>query len=184
MSILSAITPFESCRARERLEGSSRLAKRLCNVSQFIRGFRTQLRFGELSRASLRLLRFQLCEDSIECDWIVREPDAWDIDLPSSIEQRHASLQALGDAIEIRHMLFHTVAGAEKAVLRAYRVNSHRERELVIAGHAERGDRAARSIRSIAMRAQLFGFRFSLESGVLTRLPGEQRRRYANDPRV
>jgi hypothetical protein len=43
--------------------------------------------------------------------------------------------------------------------------------ELIITGTSEKSDRHARSVRSLAMRAQLLGFRFSLNDGVLNKLP-------------
>jgi hypothetical protein len=180
MSIISATTPFGPHRASDWSKGSSRLAKRLCDASQFLRNLRVQLRFGELSRAPLRFLRLEVLEEFIECDWIAREADAWDADLPSAIGQRHASLQALKDAIQIRSLLFYTLPDVDRAVLRVYRQSARLEEELIIAGTAERGDRPARSVRSLAMRAQLLGFRFSLEDNVLTKLSCEPSRRVAN----
>ncbi len=173
MSIISSITPFGSDRASDWPKDGTRLAKQLCDASQFLRGLRVQLRFGELTRAPLRLMRFQMLEDLIECDWVAREPDTWDADLPTAIGQRHASLQALKDAIEVRNLLFYCLPGAETAILRVYRQEGRREEELIIAGAAERSDRPARSIRSLAMRAQMLGFRFSLENDILHKLPPE-----------
>ncbi|HEV2275606.1 MAG TPA: hypothetical protein VGR96_15650 [Acidobacteriaceae bacterium] len=171
MSIISATSPFDSDKANEWSKGSSGLAKRLGDASHFLRNFRVSLRFGELTRAPLRLLRFQMFQDLIECDWLSREPDPWDVDLPSSIGQRHASLQALKDAIEVRNLIFYCVPGVDSALLRVYRSSPRRKDELIIAGSAERSDRPARSIRSLAMRAQLLGFRFSLENDILHELP-------------
>jgi hypothetical protein len=170
MSLISATTPFDAVTVDTRSKGSSRLAKRLCDASHFLRDLRIQMRFGELTRAPLRLLRFQISEDLMECDWIAREPDPWDADLPCSVGRRHASLQALKDAIDVRNLLFYCVPAVDTALLRVYRPGANYD-ELIITGTSERSDRHARSVRSLAMRAQLLGFRFSLNDGVLNKLP-------------
>jgi hypothetical protein len=169
MSLISATTPFDAVGLDTRSKGSSRLAKRLCDASHFLRNLRVHMRFGELTRAPLRLLRFQLSEDLVECDWVAREPDAWDADLPGRVGERHASLQALEDAIDVRNLLFHTLSGVDTASLRVYR-SGPSDDELIITGISERSDRHARSVRSLAMRAQLLGFRFSMNDGVLNEL--------------
>jgi hypothetical protein len=170
MSLISATTPFDAVRVDARSKGSSRLAKRLCGAGHFLRDLRIQMRFGELTRAPLRLLRFQISEDLVECDWVAREPDPWDADLSRRVGQRHASMQAIQDAIDVRNLLFDIVPGADTALLRAYRSGPGFD-ELIIAGTSERSDRVARSVRSLAMRAQLLGFRFSLDDGILNELP-------------
>jgi hypothetical protein len=173
MSFTSATAPFEPSRVEIRSKGSSRLVKRLCDAGLFIRNLRVHLRFGELTRAPLRLLRFQVAESLVECDWVARSADPWDSDLPHGVGHRHASLQALQDAIEIRNLLFQCLPEANRAVLRGYRHSAHRGNELIIAGSSDRNDVPARSIRSVAMRAQMMGLRFSLENGVLNKISGE-----------
>lgn len=84
--------------------------------------------------------------------------------------RRHASLQALKDAIDVRNLLFYCVPAVDAGVLRVYRSGANYD-ELIITGTSERSDRHARSVRSLAMRAQLLGFRFSLNDGVLNKLP-------------
>lgn len=170
MSLISASTPFDAAKVDTRPRGSSRLAKRLCDAGHFLRDFRVHMRFGELTRAPLRLLRFQLSEDFVECDWVAREADPWDADLPGSVGQKHASLQALKDAIDVRNLLFRILPGADTALLRVYR-SGPSDDELIITGTSERRDRHAPSVRSLAMRAQLLGFRFSMNDGVLNELP-------------
>src|ERR1700724_383024 len=81
-------------------EGECGLVKALCKASEFLRDFRVQMRFGELSRAPLRLVRFQMLEKVVECDWLSRSPDPWDADLSRNIQQRHALLQTIRDAID------------------------------------------------------------------------------------
>jgi hypothetical protein len=46
-------------------------------------------------------------------------------------------------------------------------------RELIAAGRVERGDRVARNVRSLAMRAKLLGFQFNFEDEVLLRMAPE-----------
>ncbi len=147
----------------------ARLAKRISDASHFLRDFRVRMRFGELTRAPMRLLRFQMSEARAECDWVAREPDSWDANLPSSVGQRHASLQALKDAIAVRNLLFDIVPEVDTALLRVYR-SGPGSGELIIAGTSERTDWHARSVRSLAMRAQLLGLRFSMENGILNEL--------------
>lgn len=170
MALISALPPFDAVRVENRSKDARKLARRLCDAGQFLRDLRVRIRFGELTRAPLRLLRFQISEDLAECDWGARDPDPWDLGLPNSVGQRHASLQALKDAIDVRNLLFDIVPELETALFRVYRSGpSHNE--LIITGTSERSDRNARSVRSIAMRAQLLGFRFSMENGILSELP-------------
>jgi hypothetical protein len=87
-------------------KGNSRLANRICDLGLFVRSLRVRLRFGELTRAPLRLIRFELNANEAKCDWIARSADPWDADLHPNVGRRHASLQALQDALEIRQLLF------------------------------------------------------------------------------
>lgn len=170
MSLISATSPFDPQRENWWSKGSSRLAKQLCDASQFLRGLRVQLRFGRLTRAPLRLIRFQVEDNVAECEWIARQPDPWDADLARDIGRRHASLQALRDAIDVRALLFDSLPQVETARLRIYGERSVHSRELLIDGYVNRNDSTFRSVRSLAMRAKLLGFRFSIENGILNRL--------------
>ncbi len=146
--------------------------KRLCDVGYLFRGWGVQLRFGHLSRAPLRLLRLELRGNAAECDWVARTADPWDADLPRPLGDRHASLQALEDAIDVRDLLFSVLQGVDTATFRVYRESAGIERELIIAGTVTRQHSAARSIRSLAMRAKLLGLQFWLEDGILEALSG------------
>lgn len=164
-----AISPFEPESDEWWSKSSTRLAKQLCDVSLFCQRMRVQMRFGKLSRAPLQLVRLQLKESVAECDWLARLPDPWDDDLKPQISQRHASLQAMRDAVDVRSLLFYLFPDIDAAYLRIYRKSSFAP-ELVIAGHVHRVAPSSRSIHSIAMRAKLLGFRFSLQNEVLTTL--------------
>ncbi len=150
------------------------LTQQIGGVGQFLRQFRIQLRFGALSRAPLRLLQFRINEDAAECDLIARDPDSWDADLSREIGRRHASLQALKDAIDIRSLLFVSIPNLATARLRVFRDNSARPRELIIIGKVRRQDSEFRGTHSLAMRAKLVGLRFCLENDLLCRLSREE----------
>lgn len=174
MSFRSPIPPFDADDDAWWCKGSSGLTQPFCGVSHFFLALRLQLRFGELSRAPLRLIRLQIKDTYAECDWIARSQDPWDVDLAREIGQRHASLQALKDAIDIRSLLFTAVPQVKAARLRVYRENDTRSRELIIAGNLRRRDGTFRQVHSLAMRAKLTGLRFRLENGQLNRLPLEE----------
>ncbi len=175
MPSVSASSSFEAYREQWRSERGPRLTEQLCNVSHFLSRLRIQMRFGELTRAPLKLLRFQLLEDIAECDWLARAPDPWDAYLPQKVGRRHATLQALRDAIDVRALLFRTLPDIETACLRIYRESSSKGREMIITGYAQRNDNSARAVHSLVMRAKVLGFRFRLEDDVLCALPGGDR---------
>ena len=64
----------------------------LWEAADFVRRTHRRLRFGELSRAPLRLLRFELRGQEAECEWMARPPDPWDADLPPAIARRNQTL--------------------------------------------------------------------------------------------
>jgi hypothetical protein len=150
------------------------LAKQLYDIGYFFRALRARLRFGRFSRVPLRLLRLELRGNSAECDWMARPADPWDADLPRPVGERHASLQALEDAILVRDLLFGALPGANAAAFRVYRESTGTEPELIIAGTVTREKSAARSSRSLAMRAKLLGLQFLLEDGILEALRSEE----------
>lgn len=150
------------------------MMRHLCEIGDFVRRMRRQARFGDLSRAPLRLLRVQLSGGAAECDWIARPADAWDADLRPAVGQRNASIQALRDAIAVRNLLFRVLPDLYSAAIRIYRQSSNERLELIVTGSVTRDERAPATVRSLAMRAKLFGFRFWLDEGVLENLQPEE----------
>jgi hypothetical protein len=132
------------------------------------------MRFGELSRAPLRLLRLEWRGDVAECDWLARPPDEWDRDLPRHVSDRNGSEQALRDAIAMRELLFDALPGVETALLRVFRQSAGGVHELIVMGSVNRGDELPRNVPSMAMRAKLLGFQFWLQDGTLEALPSEE----------
>ncbi len=174
MSFASPISPFDPAGEAWWSKGSSGLAKQLCDAGLFLRQFRIHLRFGELTRAPLRLLRFEINDNRAECDWVARHQDPWDAGLSPDIGRRHASLQALKDAIDIRSLLFAELPYIDTARLRTYRESLRHPREVIITGNVRRQDSTYRSVHSLAMRAKLIGLRFSMEDGTLCRLSRDE----------
>jgi hypothetical protein len=152
--------------------------KALWEASEFVHKLRGQLRFGRLSRAPLKLLRFEVRGEAAECEWMARPADAWDADLPLGFGERNASAQALEDSLAVREMLFAAMPGVSSAVFRVYRAvetaQAGAEADLIIVGTVERDEQVAGNIRSLAMRAKLFGFRFWMDNGVLGTLQSSE----------
>lgn len=146
----------------------------LWNFADFGRAVRRQLRFGNISRAPIRLLRLGWQANVVECDWMVRAADPWDADLPRHVSEENASAQALEDAIAIQELIFAELPEAEKANLRAFRQVAGERPELIIAGNVDRGEKIPRHIVSPAMRAKLLGFRFWFVDGSLAALESEE----------
>lgn len=167
MSFASAACSSDPLEEDWTREGGEGLVKQVLRAGQFLRGLRVQMRFGELSRAPLRLVRLQMEDRAVECDWLVRSPDRWDADLSQHVQQKHASLQSLRDAIDVRALLFDLMPQLETACLRAYRESGDCERELIIEGYAQRNHHAARNVHSLVMRAKILGFRFDIEGNAL-----------------
>jgi hypothetical protein len=153
--------------------------RQLFELGCFVRALRTRMRFGELSRAPLRLLRLQLEGETAECEWMVRSPDAWDSALERSVRDQQASSQALRDAIGIRAMLFSSLPDVRTADLRAYRQSAREPPLLIISGKVSRdvpGPADPKRATSLAMSARLCGLKFWLEDGVLAPLESVDRR--------
>ena len=146
----------------------------LWEAADFLKRVRRQLRFGELSRAPLRLLRLEVKGEVAECEWIARPPDPWDADLPLRTGRQHASLQALKDCLAVRSLLFSAMPEVSRAVFRVYRQAESEQAELIITGTVTREDVPALNVCSLAMRAQLCGLRFWLADGVLGRFQSEE----------
>jgi hypothetical protein len=137
----------------------------LWELGDFVRAMRTEMRFGELSRAPLRLLSLEWRSNSVKCEWMARPADVWDADVSRSIRERKVTEQALKDAIAIRDLLFSVLPGIASANLRVYREGE--PPELVIAGSVTRDSPALSGIRSLAMRVKLCGLHFHMENGKL-----------------
>jgi hypothetical protein len=143
------------------------LAARLFEVGFLLRSWRARLRMGELSRAPLRLLRFELNQNFAECEWIARTPDPSDARGRPETARRHASGLALRDAVKVRSLIFTLMPDVDQATLRVYRESPASARELIIAGQVQRYGGVYRPALSIAMRARLLGLCFVLENGIL-----------------
>ena len=79
----------------------------LIDVSDFLSKARRALRFGKFSRLPVHLLRLEWKGDAIECDWLMRPADPWDLDIPARVAEEQLTLQALRDAISLRDIVFH-----------------------------------------------------------------------------
>ncbi len=141
--------------------------RQLWEVADFVRKMRRELRFGDLSRAPLKLLRFELRADVADCDWMARPPDPWDSSLGRAQRDQNESLQALEDAIAVRNLIFDSFPKIDCAVLRAFRQPAREPPEIIILGTVSRVMPETNRVSSLVMRAKLFGFCFSLEDGQL-----------------
>lgn len=149
--------------------------KPLWEVADFVRGLRREMRFGELSRAPLRLLRLELSGESVACDWLARPADIWDQSFKPHHRQRNESEQALRDAVRVRDLVFDSLPQVEIATLRAFRSLSAREPpELIVAGSIRRDDPGMHQRASLVMQAKLSGFRFYLQDGRLESMSCEE----------
>ena len=145
--------------------GSSPLMKELLHAADFLGRVRRRLRFGALSREPLLLLRFEWKGDSVECDWLMRPPDQWDKDLPAHLAKENQTLQALRDALSLREVIFESFPAVINAELRMFRADAEHRLELVMTGKVNRYNDAFERVASVAMRAKLCGFHFTLEAG-------------------
>jgi hypothetical protein len=150
-----------------------RMMRHLCEIGDFVRHMRIQTRFGDLSRARLTLLRFEVRGNEAECNFLARPADMWDADLPPRISGRHVSVQALRDAISVRALLFRILPDISKAVLRIYRMSGE-SIELIVTGVVSREEQAPATVRSLTMRAKLCGLQFWLDDGILESLQSEE----------
>jgi hypothetical protein len=126
-----------SGRCGDRDPVAGKMMEYLCDIGDFVRRLSTQLRFGELSRASLQLLRLEWRGGIAECDWIARPPDQFDCELPPRERERNFSVQAIKDAIGVRDLLFRTLSDLETAVLRSYRQSADRKPSAHHRGHTQ-----------------------------------------------
>jgi len=136
-------------------------------ASEFARKLRFQMRYGELSRAPMKLLRLELREDYAECEWLARPNDPWDRDLSEEIREQNRTAQALYDALTVREFLFSSIPQIRLATLRVYRPTEWQSRQLIITGSVNREDVPPPRIASLVMRAKLCGLHFELMDGAL-----------------
>ena len=138
----------------------------------FFQAIRNQMRFGEFSRLPIRLQRFEIKADSAECDWFMRPPDPWDVHLPTRQRGEHLTQQALLDGLKIRELIFRGFPQVQRAELKVYRECDSEAaiHELVMTGAVLRETEVLPRVASLVMRAKLYGFRFSLDGGVLERM--------------
>lgn len=170
MTFSSAIFSSGPIRDTSRPEEESGLFDQLTRASHFLRDIRYRLRHGELSRSPLKMLRFQVSESTVECDWMARAADPWDADLPAAVQQKHVSMQAIKDALSVRVLLFDAFPKAESAEVRVFRESDEYMRELIISGFLHRNDNTGRQVNSIMMRAKVLGFRFRMEGDILCKI--------------
>lgn len=154
-------------------EAEGNLFMQLLHAGHFLRDLRYRLRYGELSRAPLRLLRFQIMTDVVDCDWMARSHDRWDMSPSRKVQQRQASLQALRDALDIRALLFEAFPRSEVVNARAFRETADYKRELIVCGCLYNNDNTARGVNSVVVRAKNLGFRFRMEDDVLQAIEPE-----------
>jgi hypothetical protein len=141
--------------------------RELIEVAGLLKDARKRMRFGEFSRLPLQLLRIEWTKDAVECDWLMRPRDPWDDDVPTRVAEEHQTLQALRDALILRDMVFKSFPGIDRAELRVFRPVPDHSPELVMTGSLRRTDEVLPRVASIAMRARLCGFRFTLVDGAV-----------------
>ncbi len=145
--------------------GGTNMFDGIRNVGQFLQELQTRMRHGQAACVPLRLLRLELKESDLQCDWIVRPPNDGDGDLRAHVSGRNESWQALNDALTIRQLIFAALPDVRGALLRAYR-GPNKPTGLIIEGKVSPGKEPAQVL-SLTMRAKLNGFRFCIENGVL-----------------
>jgi hypothetical protein len=150
------------------------LVRLLTEIGLFFQAQKIQMRFGELSRAPLRMLRFELRGEAAECDWIARPGDRWDAHVPPRVAELNVTNQALNDVIAVRELLFAALPDVKTASLRVFRPSQSGEPDLIIVGTVTREQGRMRHIASLAMRAKLLGLHFWLEDGVLESLQADK----------
>lgn len=144
--------------------------RELLHAADFLGRVRRKLRFGALSRESLLLLRFEWKGDSVECDWLMRPHDRWDKDLPAHLVKENQTLQSLRDALSLREAIFESFPAVINAKLRMFRADGEHRLELVMTGNVNRFNDAFERVASVAMRAKLCGFQFTLNAGEMDSL--------------
>jgi len=144
--------------------------KNLLDAADFLRRARRKMRYGALSREPLELLRLEWKGNALECDWLMRPADRWDVDLPPQVVEENQTLQALRDALKLRNLVFESFPRVDNAELRMFRIGADSLPELVMSGSVVRTNEIFERVASIAMRARLCGFRFTQGNGSLQRM--------------
>ena len=106
----------------------------------------------------------------MECDWLMRPPDQWDKDLPAHLAKENQTLQALRDALSLRGAIFDSFPAVINAELRMFRADGEHRLELMMTGRVNRFNDVFERVASVAMRAKLCGFHFTLDAGELESL--------------
>jgi hypothetical protein len=151
--------------------------KTIVELGDFVRQLRSRVKYGELSRAPLDLLRIEVRGGQAECDWLAHVPDALDSRLPRNRGSQLAPEQALRDAIGVSQLLFESLPDVREAQFRAFRQSAREPPDLIITGKLRREALAVPQVPSRAMRAKLHGFHFWLDDGVFIPLDGEHEQR-------
>lgn len=144
--------------------------KTLLDAADFLCRARRKMRFGEFSREPLKLLRLEWKCNALECDWLMRPADSWDVDLPAPLIDENQTLQALRDALNLRNIIFDSFPEVDSAELRVFRIGVDSSPELVMSGSVIRTNEIFERVASIVMRARLCGFRFTPDEGSLGRM--------------
>jgi len=144
--------------------------KNLLDAADFLRRARRKMRYGEFSREPLELLRLEWKGNALECDWLMRPADRWDVDLPARVVEENLTLQALRDALRLRNIVFEWFPRVDNAELRMFRIGADDLPELVMSGSVVRTNEVFERVASVAMRARLCGFRFTQGDGSLQRM--------------
>ncbi|HVZ82405.1 MAG TPA: hypothetical protein VG893_01935 [Terracidiphilus sp.] len=139
----------------------------LVEIAGFLKTARRRMRYGKFSRLPVELMRLEWKGRGVECDWLMRPADPWDRDLPRHIAEEHETLQALCDAMTLRDAVFASFPDVATAELRMFRIDAEQRHELMMTGTVHRSNETLRRVVSIAMRARLCGFQFTLTEGVL-----------------
>ncbi len=138
--------------------------KELLQAAKLVRRTQRKLRQGEYSREPLQLLRIEWKKGLVECDWLMRAPDPWDVDLPENVACQNQTHQALKDALSLRDVIFDSFPAVASADLRMYRMDADQGLELVMTGSVSRSNEVLQRVASVVMRARLCGFNFTLGS--------------------
>jgi hypothetical protein len=142
--------------------------KALIETGEFLRQARKRLRYGDLSREPLLLLRVEWKSNVVECDWLMRPGDPWDKYLPPHLAQENQTQQSLRDALQLRELILRCFPAAGSAHLRMFRAEEDQRLELVMTGSVTRSNEILDRVASLVMRAKLCGFSFNLNGSELS----------------